>query len=141
MKKYLSLLLALALLPNLAACGSEDVSADDTGDGSWAVYWYLCGSDLESQNGCATADLSEMLEVQLPENVNVVIETGGATAWQNEEMDPSKLQRWLYNSDGSVKAASAPNIKLPNVRTWDIICFLFPAAKTLTQARKNAIRI
>ena len=100
MKKYLSLLLALALLPNLAACGSEDVSADDTGDGSWAVYWYLCGSDLESQNGCATADLSEMLEVQLPENVNVVIETGGATAWQNEEMDPSKLQRWLYNSDG-----------------------------------------
>ena len=100
MKKYLSLLLALALLPNLAACGSEDVSADDTGDGSWAVYWYLCGSDLESQNGCATADLSEMLEVQLPENVNVVIETGGANAWQNEEIDPSKLQRWLYNSQG-----------------------------------------
>ena len=32
MKKYLSLLLALALLPNLAACGSEDVSADDTGE-------------------------------------------------------------------------------------------------------------
>ncbi len=100
MKKYLSLLLALALLPNLAACGTEDPSADETGDGSWAVYWYLCGSDLESQNGCATADLSEMLEVQLPENVNVVIETGGANAWQNEEIDPSKLQRWLYNSQG-----------------------------------------
>lgn len=100
MKKYLSLLLALALLPNLAACGTEDTSADETGDGSWAVYWYLCGSDLESQNGCATADLSEMLEVQLPENVNVVIETGGANAWQNEEIDPSKLQRWLYNSQG-----------------------------------------
>ena len=30
----------------------------------------------------------------------VVIQTGGAAVWQNEEMDPAKLQRWLYNSEG-----------------------------------------
>ena len=41
-----------------------------------------------------------MMEVELPENVNVVIETGGASVWQNDEVDPSKLQRWLYNSEG-----------------------------------------
>ena len=103
-KRVWALLTALAMSLSLAACGDEgDVStpAASGGDGgSWAVYWYLCGSDLETNYGCATADLSEMMEVQLPENVNVVIETGGASVWQNDEMDPSKLQRWLYNSEG-----------------------------------------
>ena len=38
---------------------------------TWAIYWYLCGSDLESQNGAASADLEEMLDADLPENVKV----------------------------------------------------------------------
>lgn len=76
---------------------AADVTA---AEGSWAVYWYLCGSDLESNHGCASIDMAEMMEVQLPENVNVVIQTGGAAVWQNEYVDPSKLQRWLYNSEG-----------------------------------------
>ena len=50
----------------------------DASEESWAIYWYLCGSDLESDYGAATADLMELLEVDLPENVTVVIETGGA---------------------------------------------------------------
>ncbi len=121
-KKFLALFFALAMLLSLAACGgdgpvgnaaSDTVSAEsdirpsnegtvsaEPVEGSWAVYWYLCGSDLESNGGFATIDLMEMMEVQLPENVNVVIQTGGAAAWQNEYMDPSKLQRWLFNSEG-----------------------------------------
>ena len=102
MKKFLSCLLAMAMALSLVSCGgSEDVSDSAGAEGeSWAVYWYLCGSDLESNGGFATMDLSEMMEVELPENVNVVIETGGASVWQNDEVDPSKLQRWLYNSEG-----------------------------------------
>ena len=102
MKKILSCLLAMAMALSLVSCGgSEDVSDSAGAEGeSWAVYWYLCGSDLESNGGFATMDLSEMMEVELPENVNVVIETGGASVWQNDEVDPSKLQRWLYNSEG-----------------------------------------
>ena len=111
MKKILALMLVLALCMSVAACGEEVPQEESTpatttqavavpGEGSWSVYWYLCGSDLETNHGCATMDLQEMLEVQLPENVNVVIQTGGAMVWQNENMDPSKLQRWLYNSEG-----------------------------------------
>ena len=114
-KKLLALALSLAMALSLAACGGEDpaeeaappasrepsVPAAAVADGgSWAVYWYLCGSDLESNGGFATTDLSEMMEVALPENVTVVIQTGGASVWQNDQMDPSKLQRWVYNSDG-----------------------------------------
>ena len=84
-----------------ASAGKGAANAAETGD-SWAIYWYLCGSDLETNGGFATIDLSEMMEVALPENVNVVIQTGGAAVWQNEYMDPAKLQRWLYSSDGLV---------------------------------------
>ena len=68
--------------------------------GSWAIYWYLCGSDLETNGGFATTDLNEMLQVNLPENVDIVIQTGGAAVWQNELMNPEKIQRWVYNSEG-----------------------------------------
>lgn len=87
--------------PESDAPESEEPVADTSAvPGSWAVYWYLCGSDLESKNGFASIDLNEMMAVQLPENVNIVIQTGGATVWQNEYMDPAKLQRWLFNSEG-----------------------------------------
>ena len=107
--KLLAFLLALAMCLSLTACGGDEAADGSTpdaapvfqaGDGSWAVYWYLCGSDLETNGGFATTDLSEMMEVQLPENVNVVIQTGGAAVWQNDQIDPEKLQRWLYNSEG-----------------------------------------
>ena len=107
--KIFVFLLALAMCLSLVACGGDEAADGSTpdaapdfqaGDGSWAVYWYLCGSDLETNGGFATTDLSEMMEVQLPENVNVVIQTGGAAVWQNDQMDPEKLQRWLYNSEG-----------------------------------------
>lgn len=78
-KRILSSLLALFLVLAFGACG-EDISTPEPNAeaGTWAIYWYLCGSDLESNGGFATSDLMEMMEVALPENVRVVIQTGGA---------------------------------------------------------------
>ena len=115
-KRVFALFLTVVMVLSLVACGSEEesfpVTEEDSDapeesapvaaaedDGSWAVYWYLCGSDLETNFGCASTDLSELQEVALPENVTVVIQTGGASVWQNG-MDPGKLQRWVYNSEG-----------------------------------------
>lgn len=78
------------------ALAGSGYSPDDT----WAVYLYLCGSDLESEDGAATSDIMEMLEVELPENVQVVIETGGAYGWQNDWVDPNYLERYVYSSNG-----------------------------------------
>ena len=119
-KRLIFLLLTLVMCLSAVACDGEedfdDVNVDMSSvissfntdktapvepvKGSWAVYWYLCGSDLESNGGFATIDLMEMMEVQLPEDVNVVIQTGGAAVWHNEYMDPAKLQRWLFNNEG-----------------------------------------
>ncbi len=65
-------------------------------DGSWAIYWYLCGSDLESQHGFATTDISEATGVELPDNVTVVIQTGGASEWQNETISADSIGRYTY---------------------------------------------
>lgn len=67
MRRFLALLLALVMALSLTACGDEPLDAPGAADGSWAVYWYLCGSDLESEGGFATSDLSELMEVELPD--------------------------------------------------------------------------
>ena len=88
-KRIAALLLSLAAALSLTACDEEiDFSTDD--GTTWAVYWYLCGSDLESGGGFASCDLFELLETDL-ENVTVVIQTGGAEEWQNDFVESSVL--------------------------------------------------
>jgi len=161
-RKLLSWLLVLVLGLSLTACGGEEASEDvveltlsvpadeqtsskdtaDTtsesarsGDGSWAVYWYLCGSDLESNGGFATIDLMEMMEVQVPQNVNVVIQTGGAAVWQNEYMDASKLQRWLFNGDGLQLLEEQETANMGDAQTlYEFLAFAntnYPADKVM----------
>ena len=66
----------------------------------WAVYWYLCGSDLESKHGAASADLEEMFQIQLPKGVKVVVQTGGAKAWKREEIPSDRIGRFIYDKKG-----------------------------------------
>ena len=44
---------------------------------------YMCGTDLESKNGMATADIGEMTKANLSDKVNVLVFTGGCKQWQN----------------------------------------------------------
>lgn len=47
-------------------------------DGTQTVFVYMCGSDLESENGLASGDIKEMIAGSQSENVKFVIQTGGA---------------------------------------------------------------
>lgn len=113
-----------------AAPASDEVKADVPAveeETSWSIYWYLCGSDLETEDGWATEDLQEMMEVSLPENVKVIIQTGGAKAWQNNTMDASKIQRWLYDSDGLFLIDEQPSANMGDPQT--LADFLFYASE------------
>ncbi|MBQ9120153.1 MAG: hypothetical protein IJY09_08910 [Lachnospiraceae bacterium] len=104
--------------------------------GSWSIYWYLCGSDLESGGGFATGDMNELLQVALPEDVKVVIETGGSTVWQNNVVDASKLQRWVYDSEGLKLVDEQPSASMGDAQTLaDFLNF----AKTNYPAEKTAV--
>lgn len=45
---------------------------------------YQCGSDLESTGKEATTDMEEMIRATRSENLNIVLETGGAKRWYND---------------------------------------------------------
>ena len=64
----------LAILPLAAGCGSSEQKEPETA--KWAVYWYLCGSNLESKRGAASADIEELLQVHLKDDVKVVFKDG-----------------------------------------------------------------
>ena len=145
-KKIFFLLFIMVMILSFVACGGEEVldnteiyvdnnvgETEGVLSGSWAVYWYLCGSDLETNGGFATIDLTEMMEVQLPENVNIIIQTGGAAVWQNDLMDPAKIQRWLYNSEGLQLVDEQETTNMGDAQTlYDFLYFAntnYPAEK------------
>ena len=121
-RRLLCLLLALLLVLPLAACGDDPDTPDrhldiDVESGTWSIYWYLCGSDLETNYGCATQDLMELMEVTLPENVRVVIQTGGAKEWQNNVVNADILQRYVYDSSGLTLVDELPPASMGDTAT------------------------
>lgn len=63
---------------------------------------YMCGTDLESQNGMATADLQEMVHATVGDNVNLIVETGGASSWNNSVISSKTNQIYQITSQGLV---------------------------------------
>ena len=98
-----ALLLAMLLCTPAFAAGNTSDKDVDTSVSSYArekytqkkgggrdkvtIMIYMIGSDLESQNGMATADLNEMLYAA-PDNgnINMFIQTGGCKRWRNSIM-------------------------------------------------------
>lgn len=152
MKKIVLIVLALLLFTvMLSGCGNnseviasqEPMPTDDTEvsvttdvePGTWVIYWYLCGTDLESENGAATTDLQELMSVPLPENVKVVIQTGGTSEWQNDTIDPNYIERYVYDSDGLTLLEQLPLASMGDESTFaDFLSFSntnFPAEKKM----------
>lgn len=97
--RFLVLPLAAALTAASAPWSFEAMAAE--GGASWTIMMYLCGSDLESGGGAATGNIEEALSADLGGNVNVVMATGGATAWQNEVVDPNYIS-YFHIEDGQL---------------------------------------
>lgn len=74
---------------------SIDIEVIEQLKDSWTIMLYICGADLESDGGYATKDIAEILKVNnQPEDVNVIIETGGARSWKKYNISSSKLSRY-----------------------------------------------
>ena len=62
---------------------------------SWTIMVYMCGSDLESGSGLASSDIKEILSTpNQPDDVNVLIETGGTSRWWTSGIDSNALSRY-----------------------------------------------
>jgi len=82
---------------------------------SYTILIYMCGADLESSHtndeyqGFASNDLREIASTasSLPSNVNIVVETGGASKWaSNPGINANYLQRRKLNSSGTWEVIS-----------------------------------
>ncbi|MCE5192613.1 MAG: clostripain-related cysteine peptidase [Candidatus Cryosericum sp.] len=70
------------------------------GNDTATVMVYMCGTDLESKEGLATADLQEMLDAEISDRVNIIVETGGASKWQNNIISSQTNQIYRVTGQG-----------------------------------------
>jgi hypothetical protein len=66
------------------------------------VLLYLCGTDLESEGGMATADLNEIAYAQDLDKINMLVYTGGAKTWQNSVISNKTNQVYRITPQGFV---------------------------------------
>ncbi len=74
------------------------------GDGkdTVTVMIYMNGSNLETDSGYATQDISEMLKAPHSDQVNVVIETLGTKRWHDYDIKNDHTQRFVLDEDKPV---------------------------------------
>lgn len=65
----------------------------------WTVMIYMCGSTLEEEYSRSGEVLSE-LSYDLPENINVLVETGGSRAWSVDDIYSDYLQDFQVQKNG-----------------------------------------
>ncbi len=116
----MSLCLALTLCCGLVGCDDDESSlgvtttsrsasfssdavrsrlTDPSTAESVTVMVYMNGSNLETDDGSATEDISEMLDANYSDNVNVVVQTMGTKDWQNYGISSTHSQRYLLQED------------------------------------------
>ena len=80
---------------NLYLETSFNIEIIEKSSDSWTIMLYICGSNLESDGGYATSDIAEILKVgNQPDDVNIIMETGGTTKWKRYGIDAGALSRY-----------------------------------------------
>ena len=90
------------------------------------VMIYMCGADLESDSGSgywnyngsgyqglASRDLDEIMAVTgQPDDVNIVVETGGAAHWGKSQINPDYLERWEIKNQTMTRKAQLEKVSM-----------------------------
>ena len=78
----------------------EGVTAQPSENATWAVFIYMCGTDLESGGAEATKNLNELLQVPFNGNVNVFVQTGGTQTWHTPGIPNDSINRYYVSQEG-----------------------------------------
>ena len=88
MKKLISIILVCVLLATVfSGCGK-------IGGAEKTIFIYMCGSNLETKQGLAGKNIDEILSANIGNDINIVIETGGAQTWRSHDIDNSAIGRY-----------------------------------------------
>ena len=120
-KKLFALVLALVLFGGTVACkGGEQSGTDgaktDAEISDFTLLVYICGSDLEQKRGAATANIAEMLSADIPDGVNVILQTGGSSKWRNFDIPSDRSNRYAVKNGTLELIESNPPVNMGSER-------------------------
>ncbi|MCQ2482927.1 MAG: clostripain-related cysteine peptidase [Clostridia bacterium] len=72
-------------IPEATSAVTPTPVVNANGDYTWTIMIYMCGSDLEAGNAIASMVLDQYDDLNPSDNINIVVETGGTTAWNNDD--------------------------------------------------------
>ncbi|MBQ3425721.1 MAG: hypothetical protein IJH37_01080 [Clostridia bacterium] len=103
MKRLSLILCAILAVSVISGCGDVVVQKEasrraSTGE-SWTIMMYMCGSTLEENDGIA-GEVLRSLPCDLPQNVNVLVETGGCRDWSIDDVDNEYPQYYIVQKNG-----------------------------------------
>lgn len=86
---------------------------------AFTLMIYLCGTDLETDDGSCSDDILEMIEAELSADgpITVLLETGGTRAWQLSGMNAGENQRWLVGDGGLTPQGAFPRRDMADAQT------------------------
>ena len=86
----------------------------------WTIFLYVCGADLESESSEATTDIAEILSVgNQPDDINIVLQTGGAKRWQDYNISSSVLSRYHVEDQSLVLDETLSNASMGKQSTLE----------------------
>ena len=107
-----------------SSSSSSSQGGQNTNQDEWTIMVYICGTNLESdsrQGGLASLDIEEMRSTpNKPDNVNIVIETGGCSNWHSGVIHGSgttritsgELGRYHIDNNNLVKDGKVTNASM-----------------------------
>ena len=116
MKKPFCLLLTAVLLgflfPRILPAGRAEES-------ELTILAYICGSDLESRSGEASADIREMVSSGIGNTgeVTVLLATGGASQWNGYDISSRNVQYYRLEKNGPALLKDAGRMSMGDAKT------------------------
>lgn len=127
LKQTLKRVLSFCLVACMAFTSSELTNCSyaraATPIDGWNFEIYMCGSTLESPSDlrAATVDLLELMSAKnVPDNVQVTLQTGGSKAWYFDEGIKSYYKDVLHMTDETIKKINPQNISSDYIQRYKI---------------------
>lgn len=130
MKRITLVITVLVSVLMLGACASRTVVYERQTDRlpvtgkSWTVLVYLCGSNGETESRIASDKLSQLMNVDYPENITVAVQTGGSAEWHTKGIYSDYSQRFeigkntMYLADQAIAANMGDYRTLEDFLNW-----------------------
>ena len=115
----------------------EDSSIKNSSSAKYTLMIYICGSNLETDGGYASADIEEMLKATIADEANIIVYTGGSKRWFDYGISSKTNQ--IYEIKNHKMNLVKDNLGLQNMGDPNTLASFMSFAKEKYPADKYAL--